>query len=45
MLGFDALIISKKAAKGQRGRNGVALGQIARSFAPRAWWMAGSVVQ
>ena len=29
MLGFSALIISKKAAKGQRGRNGVALGQIA----------------
>ena len=45
MLGFDALIVSKKAAKGQRGRNGVALGQIARSFVLRAWWMTGCVVQ
>ena len=45
MLGFDVLITSKKAAKGQRGRNGVALGQIARSFVLRAWWMTGCVVQ
>ena len=45
MLGFDVLIVLKKAVKGQRGRNGVALGQIARSFAPRAWWMTGCVVQ
>lgn len=37
MLGFDALIISKKAVKGQKGRNGAALGRIARSFAVRAW--------